>query len=64
MCDSNLSCVLMLNNNVIGVFNSIERLNNYVSGCVQNNFFTKGPSCHSNKASCFIIIFLIKSNVS
>ena len=41
MCDSNLSCVLMLNNNVIGVFNSIERLNNYVSGCVQNKFFTK-----------------------
>ena len=41
MSESDLNHVLMLNNNVIGVFNSTLQLNNYVDGCVQNNFFTK-----------------------
>ena len=45
MSESDLNHVLMLNNNVIGVFNSTLQLNNYVDGCVQNNFFTKEMIC-------------------
>jgi len=45
MSESDLNHVLMLNNNVIGVFNSMTQLNNYVDGCVQNNFFTKEMIC-------------------
>jgi hypothetical protein len=39
--DINLNYVLQLNNKVIGVYNNKNDLNNYINGCIQNNFFTR-----------------------
>lgn len=36
-----LGYILFNNQNVIGIFNDEEIMNNYIDGCIQNNFFNR-----------------------